>query len=414
MGTTSCQGCGTAITTETTLYTADARAVCQACFDKQDLASTTGRGWMFAAHAGVVCILVTFLVSTTSTSMTTEGDRVTSFVYRDWIAVGCGATAGALGLVALVLALRAKAKRVLLLYPIAVILAGGYKVATGFGVFAQPERSSSIAFVPSIPTTPAPPAIDAKAGPCTERVACFDLAEQLAADKKVEEAFDAYKRACDLGSKGGCNNGAILFIDDKPARAMPLLAKGCELGEQQTCTNLGFLLLNGADGVPKDAKRAAALFAGACDQKEPLGCTNLGFVTSTGTGVAKDPKRALELMIQGCELGSFKGCQNAGDLLLEGTGAKKDRKRGLALLDKACAGDAPLCHDDGIALEETDPTAARAAYTRACDAGKVASCNNLAVLWRAGKGGPKDAAKATELFQKACDGGVDVGCQNLK
>lgn len=374
-----------------------------------------GNGWMLPAHVGAVCVALTFFVSTTSTSTTTVNGRVTSEVYRDTMAIGGGAGAILFGLIALALGLRAKAGLARLAYPIVVILLGGYKLAAGFGAFLPTPHASEDVAMPQLDLPARHPAIDAAAGPCADQTACFDLGEKLSAAKQIEEAFAAYARACELGSKGGCNNGAVLFLDDKPTRALPLLEKGCSLEHPQSCSNLGFLLLSAPDGIAKDENRAAGLFANACEQKDGLGCSNMGFMMLRGMGgVEKHPKRALALMIRGCELDHPKGCSNAGSMLVDGEGVPKDRKRGLTFLAKGCEGDVMQCRDYAISLEVTDPKGARAAYTKACDGGEPKACNNLGLQWRDGKRGPKDVAKGTAYLKQACDGGIDVACQNLK
>jgi TPR repeat protein len=42
-------------------------------------------------------------------------------------------------------------------------------------------------------------------------------------------------------------------------------------------------------------------------------------------------------------------------------------------------------------------------------------CNNLGLSYETGRGGlPRDAARATALFQRACDAGLEPACRNLQ
>lgn len=47
---------------------------------------------------------------------------------------------------------------------------------------------------------------------------------------------------------------------------------------------------------------------------------------------------------------------------------------------------------------------------RACDRGDMLSCANLGILYRHGRGAPRDYARALTLFVKACEGGKEFAC----
>lgn len=61
-----------------------------------------------------------------------------------------------------------------------------------------------------------------------------------------------------------------------------------------------------------------------------------------------------------------------------------------------------------------DLTRAAELYTLACDGESLAQCVNLAKVYDAGRGVPKDPAKALALYRKACNGGESDGCEALQ
>ncbi len=79
-------------------------------------------------------------------------------------------------------------------------------------------------------------------------------------------------------------------------------------------------------------------------------------------------------------------------------------RRMIALLAIALAG-ASLTPAPSRAQSEMAPV-----LTRACDRGEMLSCANLAILYRHGRGAPKDYAMALTLFVKACEGGSEFAC----
>jgi hypothetical protein len=48
-----------------------------------------------------------------------------------------------------------------------------------------------------------------------------------------------------------------------------------------------------------------------------------------------------------------------------------------------------------------------------CSAGKIASCTNLAVLYKNGRGVKRDSVRALTLFLKSCERGVNYACGNV-
>src|SRR5689334_23072731 len=116
-----CSVCGKAVVGSDVLYTADARVVCPTCSPTATLPPPKAPG-MSVVVPGAIAGAIPFFISTASSSWSSVNGNVTSFMYRDWIAVGAGAFAIACGAVAIVIAGRAKASKVMGLAALVVAL----------------------------------------------------------------------------------------------------------------------------------------------------------------------------------------------------------------------------------------------------------------------------------------------------
>src|SRR5258705_10659198 len=85
---------------------------------------------------GAIAGAVPFIISSTSTSSTTVNGVVTSFTYRDNVALAGGAVAAVCGLIAVALAVKNKGGAARIGAALAVLALGGYQVARGLGVVA--------------------------------------------------------------------------------------------------------------------------------------------------------------------------------------------------------------------------------------------------------------------------------------
>jgi TPR repeat protein len=77
-------------------------------------------------------------------------------------------------------------------------------------------------------------------------------------------------------------------------------------------------------------------------------------------------------------------------------------------------GIAESCLAAGLEAEaENDPTTAKDYYERACTRGFAMGCNNLGVLYGAGKGVGANSLRAKQLYEAACSANEMLGCRNL-
>jgi uncharacterized protein len=421
-----CSGCNKAISGAEILYTADAQLVCDACAGKNEVASLSRPKWIALASIGAIAGAIPFLVHVSSSSMQTVNGVVTSFVYRDWIAVAGGAGAVGFGIASLLAGRGALVRTQAIVAALAVIGLGGWQIASGFGVFAARSTEASVVVTAPVEPTPVVPALDPmKPETCADDDACFALGRKLEEAKALPGAIVAYERACERGAAGGCFNAGLLAKQASPPdfeRSARMMKLGCDLKDTEACNQLGAAYRNGR-GITQDVQKAISLFGDTCEHGNGNACANLSSMYEAGEGVKADVALAIGFATKACDEDSSPDladtCAHAGVLLFEGEGVKHDLERAVTYFSKACERSDRSCHGLAVATAHGDGTAknlpkARALYRKACDAGQLASCNNLGDLERRGLGGRKDLADAKLLFKKACDGEVDVACKNLK
>jgi uncharacterized protein len=226
---------------------------------------------------------------------------------------------------------------------------------------------------------------------CSTKEACIKLAASF--DSKDKRFTEAAKRACDLGEPAGCGIAAGTYHDGQ--------------------------------GVTKDFTTARTLAQKGCDQNDAFACALLSLIYLNGEGVDADHGKSLELASRGCDAaGSDEtdsdvaaACSNAGIML--GDAKPVDQAKVRRYLERGCAIDAKQCTNLGVAtasglLGPKDEAKAREIYKKACDADVADACSALGRQLIDGNGGPKDAALAKTLFDKACKAGSKNGCINQK
>ncbi len=183
----------------------------------------------------------------------------------------------------------------------------------------------------------------------------------------------------------------------------------CEKGNAQSCDALGIMFALG-QGVSQSHDEAAKLFAKACEAGWANACFNLGVGFENGRGVPKDGAKAVKLYAMACGEGLAIGCASAGRSILWGLGVQKDPTTGVKLLQMGCnGGDESACSDLGVmvlggvgGLTKDDKVAA-GLFKRACDGNVAIGCTNYAYMFEFGRGVPKSAPVAAEIYDKVCD-----------
>jgi TPR repeat protein len=172
------------------------------------------------------------------------------------------------------------------------------------------------------------------------RRAMYELGRAYAANKQLQDAMAAWRKAADKGSTSAM----------------------VELG----------VLYGTGTGVAKDEGQARKLFERAAQSGNPRGVSNLAALG--GGGAAADPAKSRELLAKAAETNAEAQYQ-LGMMLAEGTGGEKDDVRARALFEKAAAQNHPgaLERMGAFALEgrggAKDKDAAKGYYQRAAALG---------------------------------------------
>ena len=206
----TCAVCGTALARSDILYAPDGRVVCPKHFAEIDLsAGGTSPPWRISAIAGGIVGAIPFGIHVSSSSMSTVNGHVTSFVYRDWIAVICGVIAMICGVLTVVAARKEQLRRALAFAAgIGVLALGGVQIARGFGVFESPGNYSDNSTSMSVAMFEKGCDIGKDKGSAT---GCNGAAEQLAGGEGVKRDK---KRAAVYAAKA-CERDATYCKDAK-------------------------------------------------------------------------------------------------------------------------------------------------------------------------------------------------------
>lgn len=269
----------------------------------------------------------------------------------------------------------------------------------------------------------APPADACAATPTTDECrcqagdngACLALSESLFGANQHDLAIVTALTVCEKQDGEGCLRAA-LYMDKRHIttrmgktaqqlrdRAIAQFQEGCAANRGEACFRYGKILVQGKL-VPEDATKGLELAEKGCTLKVGAACLFLGGVYGQDRG-RKDEKRALVFLEAACDAGTAAGCTTLGDRVT-------DKKRAAALFAKGCEGDDALgCARSGAATRGT-PAVAVAAFEKACELDRPASCVDAALLRTSGRG-VVDVTKARALYTSACDGEVGLGCSGL-
>lgn len=205
--------------------------------------------------------------------------------------------------------------------------------------------------------------------------------------------------------------------------ASPAGAQSMDDGELEDLVSRPSIALYKAYAEFKMAKYAQArqIWQALAERDVAESWFNLGILAEDGLGEPRDSQRALAFYERGALAGSTKAQYRLALLYLEGRLVEPDRKLAERWLVAAAAGGdldaarqleqlrsgadtddylaARLLESEGRAIE------AAAAYQRLSVQGNVRARTRLAWLYEAGRGVPRDLARAAELFTSAAESG---------
>lgn len=243
-----------------------------------------------------------------------------------------------------------------------------------------------------------------------------------------EEAQPLLEASCRDFSGIGCNFLGYIHefgdaidgpLEPDVATAMAYYTRACEFHPPYGCNQVAVMLLD--DGNVSDEVRteALALLESSCSQQDPSSCANLGLLYSAGLVVDGDPEIADAYHKKACELGSLNSCARLGATWALHESSAELIERGLVMLDDTCSkGDAYACVQLGWHFEEgrnieKDIKQARELYEKACTETVTIGCGMLGMLYLYDKVGDGERSVGLELLERACAGGDVQACANL-
>jgi hypothetical protein len=153
----------------------------------------------------------------------------------------------------------------------------------------------------------------------------------------------------------------------------------CPTDDMEECLAFAIRVLAGDENNPPDRTFAKRLAREACDRDYARACNRLGTWLETESRGSPDPRtEAFNVYLKGCDLGDMLPCYHAGVL---------------------------LSRPHHYHLSEDWPRAFQL-LTMACNGGNCSACDELAVLFREGRGCARDAKRA-RVYQKLSH---DLGC----
>jgi len=226
--------------------------------------------------------------------------------------------------------------------------------------------------------------------------------------RDVTRAFYWYRRAANQGDPGAQVDLGYLYLKGigvKPdtAEAAKWFQRAASSGSAAGKLDLAVLYLKGA-GVPQDAHLAFNLLSELAKHEDPRGEAYLGLLYMLGVGVGQDPRSAEHWFDKAAKHHSPEGEYAMGTLFSLTEGNEHDLlKASVYLRDSAQTGYVPSEHSLGLLLVNhlelpQSPGEAQSLLEAAASGGSWRSSVVLGILYRDGKGVPKDTAAAYEWF----------------
>lgn len=167
----------------------------------------------------------------------------------------------------------------------------------------DPDKPADVKGTPAIAASDIATAIKfCRIAAASSRRAMYQLGRAYAANRQVQDAIAAYRKAADKGSSAAM-------------------------------VELGVMYGTGA-GIAQDQAKAGELFERAAKAGNPRGVTNLAAIDG---GMPSDPVEARTMLEKAAEANSAEAQFHLGVMYAEGTGGPKDDAAARALFEKAAA-----------------------------------------------------------------------------
>ena len=243
----------------------------------------------------------------------------------------------------------------------------------------------------AIPAIAVEPKVDHAAACKVGRAeSCLEHGLQLYSDKAGRagkaKAAKTFERGCDLGNADCCSNLTTMLMRGDglrrdPIKAMKTADRGCTLGSGLLCTHVGKMWLEGANGLPKDVKRALGYLDQGCRGGQAAACGAICIGRSTNEFGPPDAAAAFAACALGCKLSDGQQCLRAADI------SRHQLKK---------------------------PSESVSLYEQACNFQLVDGCRQAAGLLLGAEGVPVDVLRARAVLGVCCAGKHDVCCTHLQ
>jgi uncharacterized protein len=254
----------------------------------------------------------------------------------------------------------------------------------------------------------------------------FLLGRALDAANRFAEAEHFYREAAGRGHGAAMVNLGYMSrtgrgrpVDE--AEATRLYRRAALLGNPRARTNLGQQYLNGR-GVPRSEAEGVHWIRLAADNGWANAITALGDLFDRGRGVPEDPAQAAAHYLRAAQLGSGDAMNNLGRLHETGRGVPRDAALAVGWYERAIAAGnryAParlgrLYAAGPAGGVADDPARALALFNLAADRGFLDAHADIGRLLEAGRGAPKDPARAYYHYLLAGLGGNGKGAREAE
>lgn len=161
------------------------------------------------------------------------------------------------------------------------------------------------------------------------RRAMYQLGRAYAANRQMQEAVAAYRKAIDKGSSAAMVELGVMYgtgagVAPDPAQARALFERAAEAGNPRAIANLAALSSGGASRMPQDPVKARALLMKAAESNSPEAQYQLGLMTADGVGGAKDDVAARALFEKAAAQNHPGALERMGEFAKTGRGGPED------------------------------------------------------------------------------------------
>jgi TPR repeat protein len=219
-----------------------------------------------------------------------------------------------------------------------------------------------------------------------------------------------------LSLVAGCKRGNTEPQPPDPSSAALVEGEPAGPAKPDTCSDVDDCTAKGTVAFLAGDAQGVEMLAYACMQDSPTACQNLSTALRSNV-VPEDSVAAHAAAARGCQLGNAVACVDLGvDESMGLGGAKHDFAAAYEHFTVACdAGVVAGCRYIGVlyfegSLGSPDPVSALKWFHAACEMADPESCFNAGVLIIDGVAGEPDLAAATAFMVRACELGDTDGC----